>query len=539
MELTINDQVVQAREGETILECALRSGISIPHLCTHPSLPAFGACRMCLVEVAGLRGRAASCTTPAGAGMVVQTNSPQLRTLRKEILELILLEHPSACIICEEQELCEKYRPAPQKAGRTTGCHTCNNKNACELRDLCNELGVDRLPAPPFYRELSIERWDPFIDRDLNLCILCGRCVRICAKQHGNATIDFTGRGSTTRIGEAFGRTLQEAGCHFCGSCVDVCPTGSLAERYAKWHGKDDYPGFTSCSFCPEACPIAVHCDEGRAAHARSSLPANPICVLGRFSIPAFLNHPERLRTPRIRVGEVLREVSWQSALSAAREALASVRGDGFAFICDTQSTTREDRHIFETFTRETMGSGNFMAITPDETGRVSVHLPAGIRAVYTTGAYFETPPQGQLELLIVQDAHPSSLSDRADMVFPATILVEQAGTTIDNEGTVRPLFAVAPPPGEAHADWEIVNELNQQLEAAVTEYKSFGELTTALSDAPLQQVKLRTERTGQPKAVLHPDRRRLYYRGHEIASKVAGLNSLPAADPASEGSDG
>ena len=195
MNLTIDNQAVTAREGETVLECALRHGISIPHLCTHPNLPPFGACRMCLVEIDGLRGYPASCSTPAAEGMVVRTSTEALRELRRKILELILLEHPSACLICEKKDLCEKYRPHSIKAGRSTGCHTCNNKEVCEVRVLSEDLGVKSLPVPARYRDLPLERSDPFMDRDLNLCILCGRCVRICKEHHGHATIDFVGRG--------------------------------------------------------------------------------------------------------------------------------------------------------------------------------------------------------------------------------------------------------------------------------------------------------------------------------------------------------
>ena len=130
--LTIDGRQIAAQPGETVLQTALRHGISIPHLCTHPNLPAFGACRMCIVEIDGVRGYPASCSTPATEGMVVRTDTPTLQNLRRAVLELILAEHPSACLVCDKRELCEKYRPKPLKAGRTIGCHTCNNKQVCE-----------------------------------------------------------------------------------------------------------------------------------------------------------------------------------------------------------------------------------------------------------------------------------------------------------------------------------------------------------------------------------------------------------------------
>jgi NADH dehydrogenase/NADH:ubiquinone oxidoreductase subunit G len=167
--------------------------------------------------------------------MAVRTDTEALQNLRRNILALMMLEHPSACLVCGRRELCEQYRPDAEKAGRTTGCHTCNNKDVCEVRALSQELGFVELPVAPTYHERPVERSEPFMDRDLNLCILCGRCVRICKNHQGRAVIDFVGRGSQTHIGQAFGRSLLEAGCQFCGACVDVCPTGSLADRYAKW----------------------------------------------------------------------------------------------------------------------------------------------------------------------------------------------------------------------------------------------------------------------------------------------------------------
>jgi NADH dehydrogenase/NADH:ubiquinone oxidoreductase subunit G len=525
--LTIDDQVVTAHEGETILRCALRHDIFIPHLCTHPTLPDFGACRMCLVEVEGLRGRAAACTTPAADGMVVHTNSPSLRKLRKSILELLLLEHPSSCIVCGEQELCEKYRPQPQKAGRTTGCHTCNNKDACELRDLCNELGITQLPAAPFYRDLSIERWDPFIDRDLNLCILCGRCVRICKQHHTTATIDFIGRGSSARIGEAFGRTLAEAGCHFCGSCVDVCPTGSLAERYAKWHRRPNELTETTCTLCPEACPVGVASENGRAFSVRTARPDMAICVLGRFAIPAFLNAPERLRAVRRRVGKVLREVSWEEAMEAAAEKLKAFTGDAFACVCDT-TCSLEDRNMLARFAAEVMQSKHFIEIEPDDRGRSQAALPAGVKALYMTGAFVSRKELRGIELLLLQDCHATEVSEGADFVFPAAALLEVEGSCIDEGGTRRPLIRCCQPAGEALADWEITCRLAQAMGAEGFAFGSASEITAV---AGMGNCVLRMDRTSAPPAAQNPGLRRTHYRGHEIAEKVPGLRDLPLTE--------
>ncbi|NIO39090.1 MAG: formate dehydrogenase subunit alpha, partial [Burkholderiales bacterium] len=115
---------------------------------------------------------------------MVRTNTLALQNLRRNILALMMLEHPSACLVCAKSDLCEQYRPEAEKAGRTTGCHTCNNKFLCDVRALAEELGLSELPIPPSYHHRPVDRSNPFIDRDLNLCILCGRCVRICKHQY-------------------------------------------------------------------------------------------------------------------------------------------------------------------------------------------------------------------------------------------------------------------------------------------------------------------------------------------------------------------
>ena len=298
LQLTIDGKAIEANAGETILECALRHQIDIPHLCTHPALPPFGACRMCIVEVEGLRGFPTSCTTPAAEGMVVATNTPELQRLRRNILGLIMLEHPNACLTCGKRELCEEFRPVAEKVGRTTGCHTCNNKEECHVRVLSSDLELAQIPVPPTYHARPIERANPFIDRDLNLCILCGRCVRICKHQQGRSVIDFVHRSSRTQIGEAFGRSLQEAGCTFCGACVDVCPTGSLSDRYRKWHGAAEKTTPTTCQFCEEACAISVATKNGRPIGTQAVNEHLPLCLLGRFAVAEFENSPRAPQAP-------------------------------------------------------------------------------------------------------------------------------------------------------------------------------------------------------------------------------------------------
>lgn len=535
MQLTIDGDTVTARDGESVLQCALRHQIYIPHLCTHPSLPAFGACRMCIVEIDGMRGYPASCATPASGGMVVRTGTAPLKDLRRRVLELILLEHPSACLVCEKQDLCEKYRPQASKAGRTTGCHTCNNKAVCEVRTLSEALELRDLPVPPVYRGFPLERSDPFIDRDLNLCILCGRCVRICKAQHGQSTIDFVGRGSQTHIGEAFGRSLTEAGCRFCGSCVDVCPTGSLSERYAKWFGAAKRMTATTCTLCDAGCAITVHASaQRRAVMARAINMRVPICVLGRFAIPEFLNGVTRLKTPQVRINKILRQGKWPEALAQAAERLKAFAGDRFALVCDTTSTL-EDRYLLQKFTRQVMGSPHYIEIRADGTGTAGNGaagngLPAGVKAALLTGNFVDAERLAQLELLLVQDCYPTAATERAHFSLPAAVLAEVAGTWVDGRGLMRPLRQACDGPGESKPDWQIISALARAMGASGFDYPSAAAITQEIAAG---KVGLRIKRAETPVAASDPRHRWTHFRGHKLEERVRGLAELlPAERP-------
>jgi NADH dehydrogenase/NADH:ubiquinone oxidoreductase subunit G/NAD(P)H-flavin reductase len=523
VKLTIDGQSVAAKKGQTVLECALENGISIPHLCTHSSLSPFGACRLCVVEIEDMRGYPTSCTTPAAEAMVVRTDTEALRNLRRNILALMMLEHPSACLVCGRRELCEQYRPEAERAGSTTGCHTCNNKEVCDVRVLAEDLGLKELPVPPVYHERPVERSEPFMDRDLNLCILCGRCVRICKYHQGKSVIDFVGRGSQTRIGQAFGHSLLEAGCQFCGSCVDVCPTGSLADRYAKWHGKPESIAESTCIFCDQACALALAAASDKLITAQDVNENVPVCVLGRFAIPEFLNGNDRLGVTYLRVGEVLRQVEWEKAIEKTAAKLSDFVGDNFALVCDTTSTL-EDRYIFKKFTGEVMKSKNYIEIEPDARGVSRCSLPKGTKAALLTGNFVDTADLEKLEFLIVQDCYPTPASERADVVLPAAIFAEVDGTILDLSGK-KPLNKACEPPSLAKAEWWIISRLAQAMGAKDFDYESAEAIA---QEAGIADAELWIDRQEAPPAALNLNLRRTYFRGHRIDEKVRGLRELP-----------
>ncbi len=336
--LTVNGKQVKASQGMTVLEAAKSGGIYIPTLCYHPDLAPYGACRLCLVEIEGMRGFPTSCTTPASDGMVVRTNTPQIQELRRDILELIITEHPYTCL-------------------------TCPTNRRCELQEVASNIGVEEITLPPIHKDLPVYKDDPFFERDYNLCILCGRCVRVCDEVRGAGAIAFTYRGSQALIGTAFGWSLQDSGCQFCGACVDTCPTGALVERSRKWKGLAERSVITTCPYCGVGCQLELHIKEDRIIEVipkrENTVNQGQACVKGRFGITEFVYHPERLTTPLIKRNGIFEEATWDEALDLIANKLSDCCGGNEVAVISSAKSTNEDNYIAQKFARAVLGTNN------------------------------------------------------------------------------------------------------------------------------------------------------------------------------------
>ncbi len=362
VEINLDGKSLAVPRGLTILEVAQQNNVSIPTLCAYKGLTPHGGCRMCVVEVEGMRGLPTACTTPAENGMVIRTGSAPVRAARQEILQLLLTEHPSSCLLCEEGDECKEYQGTIRKVGYITGCRWCPNDEQCELQEVVRKVGITEINFPIHYRNLPVQKEDPFYDRDYNLCILCGRCVRACHELRGADVLAFTQRGRGTLIGPAYDRSHLEAGCEFCGACVSVCPTGTLADRFRKWEGKPDAEVTSTCALCGVGCQTQLLIKDGEVV---GSLPADDplvnngqLCVKGRYCVAELVTSYQRLKkhSKKQDGGELL--ISRDEAIELAAEKLSACRPEEFGMLI-SPNCSNEDLYIAQKFVRTVMGSHN------------------------------------------------------------------------------------------------------------------------------------------------------------------------------------
>jgi len=527
--LTINGRAVEVEEGATVLAAARQAGIHIPTICDHKDLNPYGACRMCIVEIEGVRGFPTSCTTPATNGMRVTTESERLTELRNRTLELMFSGHPNSCLVCPHREACEQYRPQATKAARSTRCGFCANRDECDLRVMALAAGSRELHLPTLYGSYHLERDDPFMDRDYNLCVLCGRCWRICEKIHGQPAISIINRGKWARIGTAFDKSHVHSGCTFCGACIDICPTGTLIDRFARWHGKPEQEIPSACVLCAEGCSVIAQSKEGQLlAYTMTGFDREAgLCALGRFGAAQIVNSSQRLIRPLVREGEDLIPTDWEAAIQAAAEGLRDWIGATALVV--SAATTREDRFLYARLADRLQADLLFLdAAAGSETPalhKVTAALRDGsIRAVIANGDLLPLESLQAAVFSLVIDCFPSPLADAATVVLPAAILSEIEGTLRTAAGTIKPLAAASRAPGHALPERQILCSLGQALGGGGFDFAGVTNLTPLIVDdsapAPVSGAPRDHVRDLVPR-----------FRGHLVADIVPALAAfgLPA----------
>jgi len=356
MKINIDGKELETKQGKTILEIARENNIYIPSLCDFKELEPFSGCRLCIVKVSGMKGYVPSCSTYAKEGMKVQTKTPDIIKLRRNILELILTEHPNACLICEEKDQCDEHKSTIRKVDEITGCVLCPNNGRCELQKVVEELGLEKINFPSVYRDFEITKDDPFFDRNYNLCILCGRCVRVCREVRGLSVISFIRRGAETIVATNLGKSLLDSGCQFCGACVDVCPTGALTEKAVKYDSPPDRKEESVCPLCSIGCGIEFNFFNHKllGVDVVGSCPVNQgqACVRGRFTLRDVLQSENRIRKPLIRKNSHLEETTWDEALEYASKMLKKYKPNQVAVLTSPQMSC-EDIFVINKFAKK------------------------------------------------------------------------------------------------------------------------------------------------------------------------------------------
>lgn len=302
--ITIDGKNVAVMEGTTVLNAARQAGVEIPTLCDHPQLTPYGGCRLCLVEIEGARTLQPSCTMPVSANMVVKTDSEKIREARKFVLTMIFSERNHFCPYC-------------QVSG-----------GDCELQNSAYDEGMTHWPIQPNWKPYPVDASHPFIVLEHNRCILCRRCVRACGELVGNFTLGFEERGADSTLVADIGLPLGESSCIGCGTCVQVCPTGSLIDRWSAYQGKEIEVDVTKtiCLGCSVGCSMDVLTRDNRLIRIEGDwegkINQGVICEVGRFF--PFAEQRDRILTPMVRKYGSLKAATWDDAVSAVADLAGS-----------------------------------------------------------------------------------------------------------------------------------------------------------------------------------------------------------------------
>ncbi len=338
--ITLDGVEVSGYAGMTILDLARESGVDIPTLCHDPNLISTGACRLCLVEDELSGALLASCVAPIAPGMVINTRSPRVVEHRKAILKLILASHPDSCLVCDKG-------------------------NHCQLRQLAAGMAIGLIEFQRIPQLSVIEEVNPFIERDLSKCILCGKCIRADQEMVVEGAIDYIHRGSATRPATLNDTPLEKSECTFCGTCVAICPTGAIMEKERTYSGTATTTVNTVCPYCGCGCTLYLGVKDGQIVRARPGAtgPVNrgTLCVRGCYGYD-FIHSPERLSRPLIRVDGEFQETTWEQALEQVAAELNRIKGthgpDSLA-IFGSSRCTNEENYLLQRLARGVLGTNN------------------------------------------------------------------------------------------------------------------------------------------------------------------------------------
>jgi formate dehydrogenase major subunit len=377
VKLTIDGNEISVPAGTSVLRAAAEIGIKIPKLCATELLDAFGSCRLCLVQIEGMKDYPASCTTPVADGMKVTTQNAKLGDIRRGVMELYISDHPLDCL-------------------------TCPANGHCELQDMAGVVGLREVRygyegANHVYAKtdgklnplfLKKDESNPYFTFDPSKCIVCSRCVRACDEQQGTLALTIQGRGFLSKVAASQDESFLDSECVSCGACVQACPTATLSEKSLIAKGQAEHSEITTCAYCGVGCSFRAEMQgeelvrmvpnkDGHANHGHS-------CVKGRFAI-GYATHPDRITKPMIRakISDPWREVSWEEAIGHAASEFKRIQakyGRNSIGGITSSRCTNEETYLVQKLIRAGFGNNNV-----DTCARVC-HSPTGYGLKNTLG---------------------------------------------------------------------------------------------------------------------------------------------------------
>jgi len=364
--LSIDGREVTVPEGTSVMRAAALSDVQIPKLCATEMLEAFGSCRMCLVQIDGMKGLPASCTTPVAQGMVVHTQNKQLADIRRGVMELYISDHPLDCL-------------------------TCPANGHCELQDMAGVVGLREVRygyEGENHLDSKKDESNPYFTFDASKCIVCSRCVRACDEQQGTLALTIQGRGFESKVAASQDESFMDSECVSCGACVQACPTATLSEKSLIEKGQAEHSVTTTCAYCGVGCSFRAEMQgeevvrmvpnlDGHANHGHS-------CVKGRFAI-GYATHSDRILKPMIRkqITDPWREVPWEEAIAYAASEMQRIQakyGRNSIGGITSSRCTNEETYLVQKLVRAGFGNNNV-----DTCARVC-HSPTGYGLKNTIG---------------------------------------------------------------------------------------------------------------------------------------------------------
>jgi NADH-quinone oxidoreductase subunit G len=490
VKVKVDGREIVVEKGTNLIEVAKKAGGFVPHFCYHPGLPVVAVCRICLCEIEGRPKLVAGCATPVEEGMSILTGSPKVREARKAVMEFLLIHHPLDCPVCD-------------KGGE------------CTLQDYTIAMG-------PAASRFSFEK-TTWPEEDVggklilnkNRCILCMRCVNLCADVAGTSEIALMARGEETYIGTVAGRKIEN---ELAGNIADICPVGALTSTDFRFQSRPWELQNTGsvCPHCSKGCNVVVGYHPRRneilRITARENLDVNRwwICDRGRGGFH-FVHDPKRLTHPLQRTAAAARTVAWTEAIPAVAQALHTAverHGAAAVGVIGSAELTNEECWLTRRVFRDGLGIANLdVPARPQPEVAYRKFTIEGDRNPNTRGARacgVAPGPQGlglrdtiqaaaegrvralvflrggpldqfgdpaivaraleRAELVVVWDVLPSAVSERAHWVLPGVSFAEKEGTFTNSQGRVQRIHKVLTIRGDAREDWRILQELGRAL---------------------------------------------------------------------------